>query len=420
MAPLPRTRGPRRALALAALLGAQGSCVALNSDWAPPEEGVSSETGGDDESSTGADASSSAGASTSTSGAAVCGDGELDLGEGCDDGNQEDGDGCDASCALETCGDGQLDPGEACDDGNDDELDACTSACTLAACGDGYTQPDNGELCDDGNADDLDACTASCAPAACGDGFAQAINGEACDDGNDDELDACTASCELAACGDGFPQAINGEDCDDGDAVNNNQCTDLCHFPPFGVLYGDEGETPKEGDNLLQDKLGECGEDEVLAAIEVHGQDVFPLGNLFTQVTPYCAPALIEPADDGWIVTTGEPVKGTPIGFGGPSLGSAACPVGHAITSFSGRRDSFLFKKLLVACAPLQLVEDPDGFAIELGAPVETAPVGFGNNDLSFGPQECDVGVATGLIIGLSVSGLGAVQLACHELDVLW
>jgi len=44
----------------------------------------------------------------------VCGDGNLDPGEGCDDGNRVDADGCEADCTRPACGNGIVDPGELC------------------------------------------------------------------------------------------------------------------------------------------------------------------------------------------------------------------------------------------------------------------------------------------------------------------
>ena len=72
---------------------------------------------------------------------AVCGNGYVEVGEGCDDGNQANGDGCDASCAVEVgwtcvadspslcttvCGDDVTVGGEACD-GNDLGGSTCQS-----------------------------------------------------------------------------------------------------------------------------------------------------------------------------------------------------------------------------------------------------------------------------------------------------
>lgn len=61
----------------------------------------------------------------------LCGNCELDEGEGCDDGNQTAGDGCGGNCDTESCGDGAVQPPEVCDDGDNvfSAGDACTPAC---------------------------------------------------------------------------------------------------------------------------------------------------------------------------------------------------------------------------------------------------------------------------------------------------
>ena len=64
---------------------------------------------------------------TAHAGAAVCGDGEVEVGEQCDDGNTVSGDCCSALCLLES-------NGSPCDDG-----DPCTtgSTCSAGVCGGG-------------------------------------------------------------------------------------------------------------------------------------------------------------------------------------------------------------------------------------------------------------------------------------------
>jgi cysteine-rich repeat protein len=94
-----------------------------------------------------------------------CGDGVVDVGEGCDDGNTLSGDGCSSTCEVETthpvCGNGVLEVGEACDDGNTTNGDGCSSTCTLeSVCGNGIVEP--GEQCDDGNTLSGDGCSPTC------------------------------------------------------------------------------------------------------------------------------------------------------------------------------------------------------------------------------------------------------------------
>ncbi len=93
-----------------------------------------------------------------------CGNGTLDLGEGCDDGNNYPGDGCSPDCEREFCGNGRLDTGESCDNGerNSNNPNAeCRTDCTPGRCGDNI-QDTPLELCDDGNTTNGDGCDASC------------------------------------------------------------------------------------------------------------------------------------------------------------------------------------------------------------------------------------------------------------------
>lgn len=101
-------------------------------------------------------------------GGTLCGDAQLDVGEGCDDGNVTSGDGCSASCTVETarpvCGNGVRESSEGCDDGNTRNGDGCSAACVVetptAVCGNGTLE--TGEGCDDGNKLDGDGCSATC------------------------------------------------------------------------------------------------------------------------------------------------------------------------------------------------------------------------------------------------------------------
>lgn len=104
------------------------------------------------------------------------------------------------SNASAVCGDGNLDIGEACDDGaanSDSAPDGCRTDCRDAYCGDRVT--DTGEECDEGGANsDLiaGACRSNCQTAGCGDGVLDLD--EACDDGNEVDGDGCSAGCDVA------------------------------------------------------------------------------------------------------------------------------------------------------------------------------------------------------------------------------
>ena len=128
---------------------------------------------------------------------AVCGDGEVGLGEQCDDSNTDDEDGCSSKCRIEYCGDGviQAGLGETCEMPN---VGLCGPNCTVIGCGNGILDP--GEECDDDNLDDCDGCSSSCKVEACGNGVKEC--NELCDDGNDVDDDECSNSCTipLSAC----------------------------------------------------------------------------------------------------------------------------------------------------------------------------------------------------------------------------
>lgn len=158
--------------------------------------------------------------------AGVCGNGTLEVGEGCDDGNLIPGDGCNEICREEICGNGILDAGEECDDGNLEAGDECDAQCRLEGCGNGIVNP--GEQCDDGNNVPCDGCDGQCRIETCGNGRQECE--EACDDGNMIPGDGCEPDCTLSpTCADcENEKCVNygGENlvaaCDDED--NNGLC----------------------------------------------------------------------------------------------------------------------------------------------------------------------------------------------------
>jgi cysteine-rich repeat protein len=97
----------------------------------------------------------------SASASSLCGNGALDGGEECDDSNVVDSDGCSSTCAREFCGDGVVNNAgaEACEPPG---TDVCTASCSIRTptCGDGSV--DLGEGCDDGNTIGGDGCSADC------------------------------------------------------------------------------------------------------------------------------------------------------------------------------------------------------------------------------------------------------------------
>ena len=199
---------------------------------------------------------------------AVCGDGNVDPGEGCDDGaNNGPGQPCKADCTASSCGDGTVQAPEGCDDGNGVEGDGCSAKCTPEVCGDGVIQGD--EQCDDGNADDTDDCSNACVSASCGDEVVQAGAGETCDAGAaNSDSGACTTACAQAACGDGLLWTSEGgaELCDDGkDNGPGNACKDDCTPNTCGDMSVGPGEACDDGNAKAGDgcsptcKLEACG-----------------------------------------------------------------------------------------------------------------------------------------------------------------
>ena len=244
-------------------------------------------TGGGGEGGEGASSTTTTTTTTTSSGGgegggteAVCGDGDVGMGEACDDGNTTAGDGCSASCAIESgyecagepsvcatdCGDGVIAGAEACDDGNQVADDGCSLTCTVetgfdctgtpsvctSTCGDSVIAADEG--CDDGNTTAGDGCSTTCdidagwactgtpsvCTTSCGDGVP--AGAEACDDGNMVDGDGCSMACAVetgfactgtpsvcaAVCGDGV--LAGTEECDDGNTDGGDCCSAMCEI----------------------------------------------------------------------------------------------------------------------------------------------------------------------------------------------
>ena len=170
---------------------------------------------------------------------ALCGNGEIDVGESCDDGGTTDGDGCGADCVTETCGNESLDAYEACDtggfnvdftcadfgfDAGEIACDACAidySDCHAAVCGDGAVE--GREECDDGGTEDGDGCDRRCR-----------ID-DSCDDTDRiwtypdaDEDGYGAVGMGDFACGLRPGWVRLGGDCDDGDAMVGPHMNEAC------------------------------------------------------------------------------------------------------------------------------------------------------------------------------------------------
>ena len=190
----------------------------------------------------------------------VCQNGKVDTNEGCDDGNAINGDGCTDTCLIEDgeactasnqcqsglcdttagsslceavnrCGNGLMELGEGCDDGNILDGDGCAfdcrkesglicgadAECASGICGSGGTCDDYLEHCSDGvlSGDETDVdCGGSCSPCA---------GGLSCNTNRDCTSYACNANiCDSAHCGDGLMSGDEtGVDC-------GGSCTKTC------------------------------------------------------------------------------------------------------------------------------------------------------------------------------------------------
>jgi cysteine-rich repeat protein len=174
-----------------------------------------------------------------------CGDGILNVAEGCDDGNRDNGDGCNRICQIDAnwaC----PTPGRPCQD--------------LRICGNGLLTSD--ETCDDGNTKDGDGCSKDCqrieegfecrvpgrrCTPKCGD--SRIIGNETCDDGNDKSDDGCGSTCQIepgadcpqvgracwiSVCGNSVTEKGEACDCGDGSLAPPAGCPG-----PNGLFYGD-------------------------------------------------------------------------------------------------------------------------------------------------------------------------------------
>ncbi|MFK7986787.1 MAG: DUF4215 domain-containing protein [Sandaracinaceae bacterium] len=208
-----------------------------------------------------------------------CGNGVLETGEGCDDGNVFGGDGCGGDCTIEngnacnatapglmgsascagglcspddlcvpalTCGNGVLEMGEGCDDGDLDAGDGCNSNCSIENGGTCNTRADarTGDAgCESGVCDETEGGAGICEPsAACGNSVLEA--GEGCDDGNAVDGDGCTEACRVesgGACGTVDPGLTGSASCATGFCASD---TSMCRNPP---ACGDGRLDPGEG-----------------------------------------------------------------------------------------------------------------------------------------------------------------------------
>jgi len=153
----------------------------------------------------------------------------------------EQGESESTTTAPAVCGNGQIEVGEACDDGvNDGSYNGCEPGCTEKGphCGDG--KPQKPEQCDDGiNDGSYDGCEPGCEESGpyCGDGKVQ--ENEVCDLGSENNNDyECTEQCDKAPewCGDNEIQVNQGEKCEGAEGIADLKCaTKQCTYDFSGL-----------------------------------------------------------------------------------------------------------------------------------------------------------------------------------------
>jgi len=163
--------------------------------------------------------------------------------------------------------------------------------------------------------------------------------------------------------------------------------------------------------------------DQLLAVNRLSGNLVggdFYIGS----IQPGCiAPQLVDRGDGSYeVIADPTSVQDLPLrGTGSGSGIAAACPDDHFVVGF-GHRAGTLVDQLVLHCAPLEVVLDPDtnAYVLEVGEVTMSAPFGSSGGtpfpDISCGDGEIATEVHTSVAIGFE--GIEGFSLGCREVTL--
>ena len=218
------------------------------------------------------------------------------------------------------CGDGQVDIGESCDDGDDDDTDECTSLCLFAVCGDGLVQA-GVDACDDANAVNNDPCSNKCVLTPTG--VTTQVGANTAQAGNVNGGVAFNDACPAGSLLIGFQGFLGG---------SHGRLQGVCGTPGlvpaldgFVVTVSDPTPLPQRGNGGNMQWMRLCPVDQMIVGFSGRA------GQLIDQLTFTCAPLVVSEAGDGaWSIAPG-PTGTLPAigGNGGQPFAQANCPAGQ-------------------------------------------------------------------------------------------
>ncbi len=276
----------------------------------------------------------------------------------------------------------------------------CATGCFAPPDGDGDQGSSTGEVTASTSSTGIPATTAttsseastgdpSASTSTSGPGDSSTSSSEA---GDSSSSDADSSSSDetgpSAVCGNGVTEAENDESCDDGNDDDLDGCLSDCRFGPTGISFGDLEQLEQYGNVSGGAAVDDaCPMGEVIIGLRGHA------GGSVGRIQVVCGTlTLVDP--DALALSLVENTVFPMHGEGGGEEFDRTCPENHAVVGFSGR-EGLLVDRITLRCAPLSLADDGSTITLEVGDPVELAPVG-GDGGAPFPVTDCAEGsVAT-------------------------